>query len=191
MSELSVLDEIVPRQDEQPDWDDVLRRARGRRPTARVLVAALVAVAVIGVAPAVAVVLLRGHPLDFPRQADRNNIVVVIQPRTGRLVLELAPRKDGKGFCYLLRPFRAGCVTRSKQTVLMSPPLFGWTFDARVRSGVATTASGKTVPLYVQHFGGRVDATIFMTRGRLVAGLLRTVTLRDAAGKPIIHLRGR
>jgi hypothetical protein len=33
----------------------------------------------------------------------------------------------------------------------------------------------------VQHFGGRIDATVFLVRDRLPR-LLRSVVLRDAAG---------
>lgn len=189
MTELSVLDELVPAYEEQPDWNDVLRRARRLPASGRVLAAVVVAVAVFGVAPAVAVVLLRDHGLRWPSQADRSNVVIVMQPRTGRVLMEVAPRKDGNGFCYLVRPLRAGCVARSSQTVFMRPPLLGWTFDARVASGTATLLSGRTVPLFVRHFGGKVDATLFMLRGRLLPRLMQSAVLRDAGGKVIARVR--
>jgi hypothetical protein len=69
----------------------------------------------------------------------------------------------------------------------MWPPLFGWTFDLRVRTGTATTISGKHIRLTVEHFGGRVDATLFLIRDRLPR-FLRTVVLRDAAGNVVARL---
>ena len=90
-----------------------------------------------------------------------------MQPKTGRVLLEAAPWKGHDGFCYLVLRARAGCVRRTGQTVILTPPLFGWTFDRRVRSGTATTIGGKGVPLTVQHFGGRIGATFFLIRDRL------------------------
>jgi len=184
MTEFTALEELVPARDEEPDWEDVLRRARPAR-RIRLVVAVLVAVAVFGVAPALAVVLFRDHGLGFPPAADKSNIVVILAPQTGRILLEVAPRKDGNGFCFRIKPLRAGCVPRSKETVLMRPPLFGWSFDPRIVSGTATAPSGKTFPLFVRHFGGRIDATIYMARGRLVPRLLKSVVLRDASGNVV------
>jgi hypothetical protein len=68
------------------------------------------------------------------------------------------------------------------------PPLLGWTFDDRVVSGTAETLAGKRVQLVVRHFGGRMDVTFFLTRGRLPF-LVRHVELRDARGKVVATLR--
>jgi sigma-70-like protein len=90
-----------------------------------------------------------------------------------------------------LAPFerRAGCVPhKTRGTVAMWPPLLGWSFDRRVRSGTATTRLGKTVKLSVSHFGGRIDATVFFRRS-LVPPVLKAVTLRDANGAVVTRLR--
>jgi hypothetical protein len=71
---------------------------------------------------------------------------------------------------------------------VLKPPLFGWSFDRRIVSGEATTLSGAHVPLTVTHFGGRIDATFFLVRGRLPR-LLRSVTLRDARGRVVVRIR--
>jgi hypothetical protein len=189
MNEAQLLDELVPPFDEPGDWDDVLRRARRRRPRARVLVAIALAVAAFGVGPALAFELLQHDPVKLPAVADRNNIAVIIQPRTGRILLEIAPWKGHNGFCYALLGVRAGCVPhKTRGTVAMWPPLLGWSFDRRVRSGTATTRLGKTVKLTVSHFGGRIDATVFFRRS-LVPPVLKAVTLRDANGAVVTRLR--
>ncbi len=183
-----LLDRHVPRFDGPGDWDDVLRRAKGRRrPHARPLALAVVVFAAFVVAPALAV-LLHDRGAQLPSAADRSNVVVILQPHTGRVLLEAAPWKGHDGFCYLALRVRAGCVPRSHATAVLWPPLTGWTFDPRVRSGTATTIAGKHVPLTVQHFGGRIDATLFLIRDRLPR-LLRSVVLRDAAGHVVSRLR--
>ena len=184
-----LLDRQVPRFDEPGDWHDVLARARRhRRPRARLLVAAAAALAVLVVAPALAVVL-RDRGVDLPSEADRSNVVVILQPKTGRVLLEAAPWKGHDGFCYLVLRVRAGCVSRkARGTVLLTPPLFGWSFDPRVRTGIATTFGGKHIPLTVQHFGGKVDATFFLIRDRLPRHL-REVVLRDAQGRVVARMR--
>jgi hypothetical protein len=184
-----LLDRQVPRFDEPGDWEDVLRRAKQRRrPGRRLLVVAIAGLAALIVAPALAV-LLRDHGVQLPRAADRSNVVVVMQPQTGRILIEVAPWKAHDGFCYLVLRVRAGCVPRkARGTTVLTPPLFGWTFDPRVRTGVATTFAGKQVPLTVEHFSGRVDVTIFLVRDRLPR-LLREVVLRDAGGRVVVRLR--
>ena len=82
---------------------------------------------------------------------------------------------------------RAGCVARSRQTVVTRPPVFGWSFDSRIHSGTARTLGGKRVNLMVRHFGGRIDATFFLVSNRF--SLLRNVVLRDAAGHVIVRIR--
>jgi hypothetical protein len=182
-----LLDRQVPRFDEPADWDDVLRRARQRRrPRRRLLAIAVAVVAAFIVAPALAV-LLHDRGGGLPSGADRSNVVVVLQPKTGRVLLMAAPWKGHDGFCYFAFFNRAGCVPRSRQTVVTRPPIFGWTFDPRIRSGTATTLGGKLVPLTVRHFGGRINATFFLVSNRF--SLLRQVVLRDAAGHVIARIR--
>ncbi|MDX6442158.1 MAG: hypothetical protein QOE43_1887 [Gaiellaceae bacterium] len=183
-----VLDRHVPRIDEPGDWADVLRRAKGqRRPRRRLLAVAAAVVAAFVVAPALAV-LLHDRGVQLPSEADRSNVVVIMQPTTGRILIEVAPWKRHDGFCYLILQLRSGCVPRkARGTAVMWPPLFGWTFDPRVRTGMAITISGKHIRLTVEHFGGRVDATLFLIRDRLPR-FLRTVVLRDAAGNVVARL---
>jgi hypothetical protein len=188
MNELELLEELVPRDGRPGNWDDVLRRAARPRFRMRALVAAAAVVAVVGVAPAVAVVVLRHGGGGLPAGADRNNVIVAIQPVTGRVLYELAPWKGHDGFCYLVLGTRAGCVPRSRQTVVLRSPLYGWTFDRRVVSGTVTTRGGRTIPLVVRRFGGRIDATFFLVRDRLPRPL-GTVELRDANGHVVERIR--
>ena len=133
--------------------------------------------------------LTRDRGPRLPSGADRSRIAVVLSPVTRRVLLEVAPWKGHDGFCYLVVPVRAGCVPRAHNTVVFKPPLFGWSFDKRIVSGQATTLSGAHVPLTVKHFGGRIDATFFLARSRLVPRLLHSVTLRDARGRVVVRLR--
>jgi hypothetical protein len=183
-----LLDRQVPRFDEPGDWNDVLRRAkRHRRSRGRLLVIAATALAVLVVAPALAVVL-RDRGVQLPNEADRSNVVAILQPKTGRVLLEAAPWRGHDGFCYLVLRVRAGCVPhKARGTVLLTPPLFGWSFDPRVRTGTATTFGGKHIPLTVQHFGGKIDVTFFLIRDRLPR-LLREVALRDARGRVVARI---
>jgi hypothetical protein len=186
VNELEALDEYVPLHAETAEWEDVLRRARGRR-SPRLLAAVAVAVAVFGGAPALAVVLLHDGKHGLPSGADRNNVAVILQPRTGRIVLEVAPWKGHDGFCYFAYFARSGCVPRSKETVVTAPPLFGWTFNRRVVSGTATTFGGNHVQLQVRRFRGRINATFFLGSRRYA--LLRNIVLRDRDGHVIVRLR--
>jgi hypothetical protein len=183
-----LLDELVPVDERPGDWDDVLRRARSGRRTRLVAVAA-VFVAVVAVAPAVAV-LARDHAPQLPAGADRSNVLVVLQPATGVLLAEVAPWKGHDGFCYLVLQRRAGCVANGKTgaVALTFPPIFGWSFGDRVRSATATSITGKNVPLLVVHFGGRIDATFVTTRNRLPL-LYRSIVMRDADGRVIARFR--
>jgi hypothetical protein len=186
VNELEALDEYVPLHAETPAWEDVLRRARRRR-SSRFAAAVAVALAVFGGAPALAVVLLHGTKPGLPSGADRSNVAIMLQPQTGRIVLEVAPWKGHDGFCYFAYINRSGCVPRSKQTVVSAPPLFGWTFDSRVAEASATTFGGKHVQLLVRRFSGRINATFFFEPKRFA--LLRNIVLRDRHGHVVVRLR--
>jgi hypothetical protein len=184
-----LLDRYLPRIDEPADWNDVLQRAKQhRRPRRRLLAVTAVVLAAFIVAPALAV-MLRDRGVHLPSAADRSNVVVIVQPLTGRVVLQAAPWKGHEGFCYVVLQLRAGCVAhKSRGTTLLYPPIFGWTFDQRVRTGTATGLGGKRFRLTVQHFGGRIDATFFLVRDRLPR-LLRSVVLRDAQGRVVARVK--
>jgi hypothetical protein len=184
-----VLERLVPRIDQPADWDDVLRRAQQHRRLRRRLlatVAAVLAASVVG--PALAV-MLRDRGVHLPSGAERSNVVVVMQPRTGRILMEVAPWKGHAGFCYLVLQLRAGCVPRkARGTAVLLPPFFGWTFDRRVRTGTATTLAGKRIQLTVQQFGGRIDATLFLVRD-WPPRMLRDVVLRDGRGRVVARIK--
>jgi hypothetical protein len=192
MNEVQLLDELVPAFGEPGDWSDVLRRAGRRRlPSRKLVLVAVVAVAAFVVGPALGVLLTRDAAPHLPAQADRSNVVVILQPVTGRVLLEAAPWKGHHGFCYLALWIRAGCVPhKARGTVVLDPPLLGWSFDRRIVSGTATTGAGKHLGLTVRHFGGRIDATFFLVRDRLPR-LLRTVVLRDATGHVVARVKIR
>jgi hypothetical protein len=192
MKETQLLDDLVPPFTEPGDWNDVLRRARHRpRPRGRMLVVIAVAVTAFGVGPALAYELFQHDATALPAAADRNNVAVIMEPRTGRVVLQVAPWKSHKGFCYALLGVRAGCVPQKASGTLASwPPLLGWSFDARIRSGTGTTIGGKTVPLTVAHFDGRINVTLFLQR-RVSSPPLKRVVLRDAHGAVLVRLRLR
>jgi hypothetical protein len=189
VNESQLLEELVPHFDEPADWNDVLRRSRARRlPRRRLALTAAVVAAALVVGPALGVLLTRDRSPQLPPGADRSRIAVVISPVTGRVLLKVAPWKGHQGFCYLLVPLRGACVSRSRETVLARPPLFGWTFDPRVVSARATTLGGKQIALRVEHFGGRIDATFFLAGDRFPR-MLRGVTLRDARGRVVVKVR--
>jgi len=168
-----------------PDWHDVLRRARRRR-RAPLLAVTLVAAAV-ATASTLAIVLTRDAGATLPKGADRTNVVVVLQPMTGRILVQAAPWKGHNGICYAMLFLPAKCVPRVAQgTVVLMPPLAGYTFDRRVASGTALTLNGKPVRLIVRRFGGRVNATFFVSRGRLPR-LVRVVVLRDEHGRVVVR----
>jgi hypothetical protein len=184
-----LLDRHVPRFDEPADWNDVLRRAKHyRRPQRRLLAIAVTALAALIVAPALAV-MLHDRGVHLPSGADRSNVVVVLQPRTGHVLIQVAPWKGHNGFCYVVLQLRAGCVPhKARGTTVLPPPLFGWTFDQRVRSGTAKTLGGKRIRLTVQHFAGRIDATLFLVRD-WPPRMLRDVVLRDAQGRVVARVK--
>jgi hypothetical protein len=184
-----LLDRHLPRIDEPADWNDVLRRAKQhRRPRGRVLAVVVPVLAALVVAPALAV-MLRDRGVHLPSGADRSNVAVVMQPKTGRVLIQAAPWRGHNGFCYVVLQLRTGCVPRkARGTTVLLPPLFGWTFDRRVRTGTATTLSGKRIRLSVQHFGGRIDATLFLVRD-WPPRMLRDVVLRDAQGRVVVRIK--
>ena len=189
MTDFHVLDELIAPFGDDGDWNDVLRRAgrRSRKPV--LLAAAAIAVAAVAVAPAVAV-LLHNDGVGLPKEADRSNVAVVLAPKTGRVLLQVAPWKGHDGFCYLVLRLRAGCVPHKTQgTVFLKPPLMGWTFDKRVVSGTATGLGGKQIPLSVTHFA-KLDVTVFLIRYRLPR-LFRSAVLRDAAGHVVARVNWR
>jgi hypothetical protein len=182
MNEL--LEELVPPIHGDGDWNDVLRRARPL-PRRRIVFAAALLVGVLAVGPALGFLLTRDGAPRLPREADRSKVVVIVQPLSGRIVVQAAPWKGHDGICYLLLGIRAGCAPRV--TVVLTPPLVGFTFDRRVVSGTAVTLAGKRVPLVVRHFE-KLGVTFFLTRGRLPR-LLREATLLGANGKVVAQLR--
>jgi len=186
VNELDALDAYVPLCAEAPAWEDVLHRARRRR-SPRLLVAVAVAIAVFGGAPALAVVLLHDAKPGLPSGADRSNVAVMLEPRTGRVLLEVAPWKGHDGFCYFAYNVRSGCVPRSHQSVVTAPPFFGWTFDPRVVSATAMTLQGKRVQLVLRRFEGRINASFFFSARR--NPLLRDIVLRGRDGQVIARFR--
>jgi hypothetical protein len=181
---IELLDELVPPFAGTGDWDDVLRRAgrRSRRPV--LLAAAVFAVAAIVVGPALGVLLTRHATPRLPKEADKTNVVVMMNPVTGRILVQAAPWKGHDGICYVLLFKRAACVPRTARgTEVVTPPIAGYTFDSRVVAGTAVTPSGKHVPLQVTHFP-KLGVTFFLRRGRLPAFFARA-TLTDASGKVV------
>jgi hypothetical protein len=79
-----LLDDLVPKVDQLPDWPSVMQRARrGHRRRVALAIAVAVAAA-LAVAPALGV-LLRGDAVHLPEPADRNNVAVVIAPRSSAI----------------------------------------------------------------------------------------------------------
>ncbi len=178
------LDELVPPFDDAGDWNDVLRRAGGwsRRPV--LLAAAVFAVAAVVVGPALGVLLTRHGPPQLPKEADKRYVVVMVNPVTGRILVQAAPWKGHDGICYVLLFKRAACVPRTARgTEVVTPPIAGYTFDSRVVAGSAVTFTGKHVPLQVTHFP-KLGVTFFLRRGRVPA-FFAHATLTDASGKVV------
>lgn len=178
------LEALVPPFDEPGDWNDVLRRARVRRAPRRLVLAVAVLAAVLAVGPALGVLLTRHSTPRLPAAADKRNVVVIVQPLTGRILVQAAPWKGHDGICYVLLRKRAGCAPRTLHgAAVVTPPIAGYTFDERVVSGAAVTLTGKSVPLEVEHFP-KLRVTFFLRRGRL-PGFFREATLRDAGGRVV------
>jgi hypothetical protein len=181
---IELLDELVPPFGDDGDWNDVLRRAgrRSRRPL--LLAAAVFAVAAVVVGPALGVLLTRHTTPQLPKEADKKNVVVMVQPLTGRILVQAAPWKGHDGICYVMLFKRAACVPRTPHgTEVVTPPIAGYTFDSRVVAGSAVTFAGKHVPLQVAHFP-KLGVTFFLRRGRLPA-FFASATLTDSSGKVV------
>lgn len=169
------------------DWEDVLRRARRGAPRRRLILVAVVAVAALGGGPAVAVLLTQPAGPHLPKAADRSNVAVILQPKTGRVVVEAAPWKDHDGICYVILDKEDGCATRSPHGAHFSGGTpFGYTFDSRVRSVTAQLARGKSIRLTLHRFD-RLRVTFF-TSPRFYAGV-RAYTLRGAHGEVLSRAR--
>lgn len=165
-------------------WNDVLRRARrGRR---RYVLAAACAGAAILVASAVAVPLLQSDAPKLPRAADRSRVAVIVDPRTGRVLVQAAPWKGRDGVCYVIVQRTSGCSMRSKHGgMFSSTPPGGYTFDARVRSATAILANGRRLALLTRRLPG-LGITFFT--GPRVTRATR-IELDDAAGRLVVTLR--
>jgi hypothetical protein len=168
-------------------WQDVLRRAKRRVPRRRLVLAAVAAVAALGGGPAVAVLLTQPPGPRLPKAADRSNVAVVLQPRTRRIVVEVAPWKGHHGICYLLLERESGCATWSPHGGYVSGGTpGGYTFDSRVRSVTAQFADGKSVRLTLHRFD-RLRVTFF-TSTRFHA-FVRSYTLHGEHGEVLSRAR--
>jgi hypothetical protein len=204
VTESELLDEFVaPFIDEPDDWTDVLRRARRRLLRRRHVLVFAVAVAVLAAATAVAVPLLRTDGLKLPSGADRRNVRLVIQPRTGRVLIEAAGWKGHDGVCYLIAAHSAGCaLRRAHKTVLLwtagfvlpsgrrSSGLWGYTFDPRVAAArlYLTDHTYRRLPLH--RIGGSLRVTFigpapFTGSVALRVSGARALRLYDRAGRRI------
>jgi hypothetical protein len=168
-------------------WEDVLRRANRRVPRRRLVFAAVVAIAALGGGPAVAVLLTQPPRPHLPKAADRSNVVAVLEPKTGRIVVEAAPWKGHDGICYLILQREDGCATWSPRGAYFDGGTAGgYTFDSRVRSVTAQFADGKSIRLTLHRFD-RLRVTFF-TSTRFHVGL-RSYTLRGENGEVLSRAR--
>jgi hypothetical protein len=180
---MKVLDELVPPFYGEPaDWEDVLRRARRRPPRRRLVLAVAGVVAALAAASAVAVPLLVSKPEPrLPSVADASRVSAVIEPRTGRVLLQVAPWKGHRGICYLVVGRAAGCVPRLHRGVVFlgkrHPPhryaLWTYTFDRSVVGAVVMYTDGTRRALPVHRFGAPYSHVTFFgpvdSRGKKVA----------------------
>ena len=167
-------------------WNDVLQRAQ-RRPRPRLVVALAVGTAaLVGGGSAAGVLLARSPAPKLPKAADRSNVAVVLDPVTGRVVVQAARWKRHDGVCYLFPGYSSGCSTRSKHGAMYNAtPPTGFTFDARVASVTAVVEGGQVAHLRL-HTIPRLGVTFF-TAPRFIRGTARSFTLRDAAGHVIFR----
>jgi hypothetical protein len=187
------LDELVPRfDDEDPDWADVLRRARPPR-RRRYLVAVAVGVAALAAAPALAVLLTRSTAPQLPAQADRSRVFVVVQPRTGRILVKAAPWKGHDGLCYVIEDLAACTRRRSRGSVLLSSRrhLVGITFDQRVSSAEIVYASGRRAGGVFRRLPPPIGAGFILGRAVLPGTRELVLRARDDAVVARLRLRAR
>jgi hypothetical protein len=196
MNELELLDDYVP----VDDWDDVLRRARRRAPRRRLVLAAVLVVAALAAAPAVAVHLLSAPPPRLPDAADRSHgVFAVLQPRSGRILIQAAPWKGHAGVCYLVVGELAGCAPRhtsattfsyaTKYPFLKGHPrvlaFWGYTFDRRVVSAKAFFPDGTARDVPVHRLGGRLDITFLGPVPMPLRRAPQSIGLFDARGNQL------
>lgn len=180
-----LLDAHVPPLEQLPDWEEVRRRARRGRGR-HAAVAAVVAVAALGGGPALGVVLLQSSPPGLPKGADASAALAVLQPHTGRVILEAAPWKGHDGICYLIERRTSGCTTRSRHgSGFFADPPAGYTFDPRVASVAAVLTGGRAIALDVHRVGGNLQVTFFTSP----SGVARAFILRDARGVVLSRVR--
>jgi hypothetical protein len=175
---------VAPFRGEPEAWEDVLRRARSRRrlPRRRIVVGLLAAVAVLGAAPALAVLLL-SRPPRLPDGADRAQIEVALDPQSGRILAQVAPWRGHDGICYFVPSVRAGCVRRTpRSTVILSSPPMGFTFYSRIVSARVLLVGGGWRRIVLHWFGPPLDVAFFFPP-RL--GDVRVLQLRDRHGRVV------
>lgn len=112
---------VPPFAGEPGDWEDVLRRARRRGPSRRVLAVAAAVAVLLGAAPALAVLVLRSPGPQLPRDRIAGVVKTALDPRTGVVLLEAGRWKKHDGVCYLVPHVRAGCLARGARTRLLRP----------------------------------------------------------------------
>ena len=200
MNESGLLDELVAPFDGEPDdWDDVLRRARRPHPRRRLVLAFAGAAAAGAAAFAVALPLLRSDPSRLPAAADRRNVHVVVQPHTGRVLIEAAAWKGHHGVCYVIVGRSSGCTPRAARLTMIahakgyvapsgakSYAVWGITFDKRVASAKVVFGGGQPRSVPIHRVGGSVRAT-FVGPISVPLGSKDPVRIRfyDAAGRLI------
>ena len=195
MNESGLLDELVAPFDGEPDdWDDVLRRARLPHPRRRLVLAFAGAAAAAAAASAVALPLLRSDPSRLPAAADRRNVHVVVQPHTGRVLIEAAAWKGHHGVCYVVVGRSSGCTQRAARLKMImhakghaqSYAVWGITFDKRVASAKVVFDGGQPRSVPIHRIGGSVRAT-FVGPISVPLGSKDPVRIRfyDAAGRLI------
>jgi hypothetical protein len=173
VNELQLLDDFVaPFVGEPDDWADVLRRASRRRPRRRLVLAGVAAAAALAAASAVALPLFRSDGPRLPAAADRKNVLAIIQPKTGRVLIEAAPWKTRDGICYLIVGRSAGCTARTARKTMVaattgyvlpsgrhSSALWGYTFDRRAVSATVFFSDNSHQRVALHRIGGRLRVT--------------------------------
>ena len=120
-------------------WQDVLRRARRGR-TKRLTVAVVACAVMLSGGSALAVLLTRPAYATLPAAADQAKSMVVLEPSSGRILLQVAPWRGHPGVCYVALRRLAGCTRTAGRhgTVFFNPPRVLMIFDARVVRATGT-----------------------------------------------------